>query len=80
MRVPGKTEQNLYQGSDILGSTVYFLDISLKMKALIDRIGFVSFANGHLFKNKVRNAVVAVDDPVRAAPVTRCSISSLQTI
>ncbi|MFZ3147814.1 MAG: flavodoxin family protein, partial [Methanothrix sp.] len=44
----------------ILGSPVYFLDVTPEMKALIDRAGFVSFANGHLFKNKVGNAAVAV--------------------
>ena len=30
------------------------------MKALIDRAGFVSFANGLLLKNKIGNATVAV--------------------
>jgi multimeric flavodoxin WrbA len=44
----------------ILGSPVYFLDITPEMKALIDRAGFVSYANGLLFKNKVGNATVAV--------------------
>jgi multimeric flavodoxin WrbA len=44
----------------ILGSPVYFLDITPEMKALIDRSGFVSYANGHLFSRKVGNAVVSV--------------------
>jgi len=44
----------------ILGSPVYFLDLTSEMKAFIDRAGFVSFANGHLFRNKVGNAAVAV--------------------
>lgn len=44
----------------ILGSPVYFLDITTEMKALIDRAGFVSFANGHIFSNKIGNAAVAV--------------------
>lgn len=44
----------------ILGSPVYFLDVTPEMKALIDRAGFVSFANGHIFKNKVGNAAVAL--------------------
>jgi multimeric flavodoxin WrbA len=44
----------------ILGSPVYFLDITPEMKAFIDRAGFVSFANGHLFRHKVGNAAVAV--------------------
>jgi multimeric flavodoxin WrbA len=44
----------------ILGSPVYFLDVTSEMKALIDRAGFVSFANGHPLRNKIGNAVVAV--------------------
>lgn len=44
----------------ILGSPVYFLDVTSEMKALIDRAGFVSYANGHIFKNKIGNATVAV--------------------
>ena len=44
----------------ILGSPVYFLDVTSEMKALIDRAGFVSFANGHPFSGKVGNAAVAV--------------------
>jgi multimeric flavodoxin WrbA len=44
----------------LLGSPVYFLDITPEMKALIDRAGFVSYANGHIFAGKVGNAAVAV--------------------
>lgn len=44
----------------ILGSPVYFLDVTPEMKALIDRAGFVSFANDRPFRHKVGNAVVAV--------------------
>ena len=44
----------------ILGSPVYFNDVTPEMKALIDRTGFVSRANGRMFKNKVGAAVVAV--------------------
>jgi multimeric flavodoxin WrbA len=44
----------------ILGSPVYFLDVTSEMKAFIDRVGFVSVANGHLFRHKIGNAVVAV--------------------
>jgi multimeric flavodoxin WrbA len=44
----------------VFGSPVYFLDLTPEMKALIDRAGFVSFANGLLFRNKVGNATVAV--------------------
>lgn len=44
----------------IFGTPVYFFDVTSEMKALIDRAGFVSFANGLLFKNKIGNATVAV--------------------
>jgi multimeric flavodoxin WrbA len=44
----------------ILGSPVYFMDITPEMKALIDRSGFVSRANGGMYKNKVGAAVAAL--------------------
>lgn len=44
----------------ILGSPVYFLDVTPEMKALIDRAGFVSYANDFPLKNKIGNAAVAV--------------------
>jgi multimeric flavodoxin WrbA len=44
----------------ILGSPTYFSMMSSEMKALIDRAGFVTRANGHLLKHKVGAAVVAV--------------------
>jgi multimeric flavodoxin WrbA len=44
----------------ILGSPVYFTDVSAEMKALIDRAGFISMANGGLLKHKVGAAVTAV--------------------
>jgi multimeric flavodoxin WrbA len=44
----------------ILGSPVYFSDATAEMKALIDRAGFVSMANGGMYKNKVGAIVVAV--------------------
>jgi multimeric flavodoxin WrbA len=44
----------------ILGSPVYFLDVTTEMKALIDRAGFVSYANDFPLKNKIGNATVAV--------------------
>ncbi|MBB6215261.1 multimeric flavodoxin WrbA [Anaerosolibacter carboniphilus] len=44
----------------ILGSPVYFTDVTTEMKALIDRAGFVSRANGDLFKHKAGAAVMAV--------------------
>ena len=44
----------------ILASPVYFSNVTAEMKALIDRAGFVSIANGGLLKRKVGAAVVAV--------------------
>lgn len=44
----------------ILGSPVYFTDVTAEMKALMDRAGFVSMANGGMYKNKVGATVVAV--------------------
>ncbi len=44
----------------ILGSPVYFADVTAEMKALIDRAGFVSMANGGMYRNKIGAAVVAL--------------------
>lgn len=44
----------------ILGSPVYFADITPEMKAFIERAGMVSETNGSLFKHKVGAAVAAV--------------------
>lgn len=44
----------------ILGSPTYFADITSEMKALIERAGFTSGANGGMFKRKVGAAVIAV--------------------
>lgn len=44
----------------ILGSPTYFSDVTTEMKALIDRGGMVSIANGGLMQRKVGAAVVAV--------------------
>jgi len=44
----------------ILASPTYFSDVSTEMKALIDRAGYVSIANGGMYKRKVGAAVVAV--------------------
>ncbi len=44
----------------ILGSPTYFTDVSAEMKALIDRLGFVSRMGGNLLQNKIGVAVVAV--------------------
>ena len=37
----------------VLGSPVYFQDVTPEMKALIDRAGFVGLANGKMYGNKV---------------------------
>lgn len=44
----------------ILGSPVYFADVSTEMKALIDIAGYVTRGNGHLLKRKVGAGVLAV--------------------
>jgi multimeric flavodoxin WrbA len=44
----------------ILGSPVYFQDVTSEMKALIDRTGYVSRSNGRMFKKKVGASVVSV--------------------
>ncbi|GHV57659.1 flavodoxin family protein [Deltaproteobacteria bacterium] len=42
----------------ILGSPVYFSDLTPELKAFIDRAGFVSIMNGRLLERKVGAAVV----------------------
>ena len=42
----------------LLGSPVYFGDITTEMKALIDISGYVTRGNGHLLRRKVGAAVV----------------------
>jgi len=44
----------------LLGSPTYFSDVSSEMKALIDRCGMVSQANGDMYRRKLGAAVVAV--------------------
>jgi multimeric flavodoxin WrbA len=44
----------------LLGSPTYFADVSASMKALIERCGMVSRANGDMLKRKVGAGVVAV--------------------
>ncbi|MBD3307955.1 flavodoxin family protein [candidate division KSB3 bacterium] len=44
----------------LLGSPVYFSDITSEMKALIDRAGLVGRANDNLYRRKVGAAVAAV--------------------
>ena len=57
----------------ILGSPVYFTDVTAEMKALIDRAGFVSMANGGMYKNKVGATVVAVRRS-GAIDIVRCCV------
>jgi multimeric flavodoxin WrbA len=52
-------EKMLSADGMILGSPTYFADITTEMKALIDRAGLVSRANGDMFKRKIGAAVVA---------------------
>ena len=44
----------------LLGSPVYFSDVTAGMKALIERCGFVSRANGKVLRRKVGAGVVAM--------------------
>jgi multimeric flavodoxin WrbA len=44
----------------IIGTPTYFTDVSVEVKALIDRAGFVAIANGGIFHRKAGAAVVAV--------------------
>lgn len=44
----------------IIGSPVYYADVTGKTKCLIERAGFVSMANGGKFKRKLGAAVAAV--------------------
>lgn len=53
-------EELLKADAVILGSPTYFTDVSAELKALIDRSGLVSLANGRAFRRKIGAAVVAV--------------------
>src|ERR1035437_4784420 len=53
-------EKMLEADAIILGSPVYFGDVSTEIKALIDVAGYVTRANGHLLARKVGAGVVAV--------------------
>ncbi len=44
----------------ILGSPTYFAAVSADLKALIERSGFVAYANDHAFSGKIGAAVAAV--------------------
>lgn len=51
-------EKMLEADAIILGSPVYFADVTTEMKALIDVSGYVLRGNGHLLKRKVGAGVV----------------------
>ena len=53
-------ERALSADGIIFGSPTYFTDVTAELKALIDRLGFVSYANGGLLIRKAGAAVVAV--------------------
>lgn len=44
----------------IMGSPTYFAAVSADLKALIERAGYVAYANNHAFSGKIGAAVVAV--------------------
>lgn len=44
----------------IMGSPTYFAAVSADLKALLERAGYVAYANGHAFAGKIGAAVVAV--------------------
>jgi multimeric flavodoxin WrbA len=44
----------------ILASPTYFADVTTEIKALVDRAGMTSRANGDMFRRKVGAAVIAV--------------------
>ncbi|MDR2574419.1 MAG: flavodoxin family protein [Desulfovibrio sp.] len=56
----GLMEKMIRADALILGSPTYFTDVSAEMKALLDRSGYVSLANGRLFAGKIGAAVIAV--------------------
>jgi multimeric flavodoxin WrbA len=56
----GYIEKMVEADGIILASPTYFADITAELKALIDRAGLVSKANGDLFRRKVGAAIIAV--------------------
>ncbi len=56
----------------ILGSPTYFTDVTAEMKAIIDRVGFISYTGGNILKHKVGASVVAVrrGSAIRPVPST----------
>ena len=53
-------EKMLEADGILLGSPVYFADVTPEIKALIDVAGYVTRAGGHLLKRKVGAGVIAV--------------------
>ncbi len=53
-------EKLLRADAIILGSPTYFAAVSADLKALIERAGYVAYANDHAFTGKIGAAVVAV--------------------
>jgi len=53
-------EKMLKADGIILGSPIYFADITPEIKALVDRAGYVSKANDDMLRRKVGAAVIAV--------------------
>ncbi len=64
----------------ILGSPVYFTDVTAEMKALIDRAGFVSMANGGLYRRKVGGVLLPCEELVQCTPQIPSCISCLPVI
>lgn len=56
--INGCVEKMVAADGIVLASPTYFADVSTEMKALIDRCGMVSRANGDLYKRKVGAAIV----------------------
>ena len=56
----GCLEKMIAADGIILGSPVYFSNLTPEIKAVIDRTGLVSIANGALLKQKVGASIVAV--------------------
>lgn len=55
----GFVEKMVSADGIIIGSPTYFANVSSEVKALIDRAGLISRANGNLFSRKAGAAVVA---------------------
>lgn len=58
--VNASIEKMLAADGILLGSPVYFADITSEMKALIDRSGYVARSNANMFQRKAGAAVIAV--------------------